>query len=357
MSQCPEDAEAFNAIIAADAECKKCFECGYPNPQWCDINHGVFICLECSGVHRGLGTHLSFVRSSTMDGWTNWKPEKLRQMQIGGNRKARMYFESKGVPKGPIRARYEHEGALRYMSKLEAEAAGTKFDEAAWRPPQWSIKSSASSAGSNTARYQGLGSSGGGSGVGGRQQQSESDWFSALSSGWNTVAQKTAEVAQAAAATTATLVDQTAKQVEEVKVKEKASESLAAISSGWSWAIGNVAAAASSWTKPAPSSDDDDGLGVLTRNVGKSEQQFGSIEHRAEPPSKPAAGIRGSTWDDDDEDGFSQLKSALPRGTTYQGVGGGPATPVDASSAPRKQQQPEASPPPQTKKSDWEWDE
>ena len=354
MSQCPEDAAAFDAIIAADSECKKCFECGYPNPQWCDINHGIFVCLECSGVHRGLGTHLSFVRSSTMDGWTNWKPEKLRQMQVGGNRRARLYFESKGVPKAPIRARYEHEGALRYMSKLEADAQGVAFDEASWKPPQWSIKSpvSASTSGNsslsqgnnrNPQRYQGMGSGGPRQQ---QQQQSESDWFSALSSGWNTIAQKTSEVAQTAVATTATLVDQPAKKVEEVKMKDNAAEG---ISSGWSWAIGNVTSIASGWSKPA---EDDDGLGALTKNIDKSQQKFGSAEHRAEPASPPAAGVRGGGWDadDDDDDGFANLKANLPRGTNYEGVGGGPA--------PRSSQQQAAasSPPPQTKKSDWEWD-
>jgi len=45
-------------------ENKVCFDCPAKNPSWCTIPYGAYVCLECSGVHRSLGTHLTFIRSS-----------------------------------------------------------------------------------------------------------------------------------------------------------------------------------------------------------------------------------------------------------------------------------------------------
>lgn len=45
-------------------------------PDWASINLGVLVCLECSGVHRNLGTHISKVRSTILD-TKAWDPELL----------------------------------------------------------------------------------------------------------------------------------------------------------------------------------------------------------------------------------------------------------------------------------------
>jgi len=53
--------------ILAIAGNETCADCAEVDPEWVSINLGVVLCIECSGIHRGLGTHVSKVRSLTLD--------------------------------------------------------------------------------------------------------------------------------------------------------------------------------------------------------------------------------------------------------------------------------------------------
>ena len=39
-----------------------CAECSAPEPDWASLNLGILLCIECSGVHRNLGVHISKVQ-------------------------------------------------------------------------------------------------------------------------------------------------------------------------------------------------------------------------------------------------------------------------------------------------------
>ncbi|CAJ0836146.1 2160_t:CDS:2, partial [Entrophospora sp. SA101] len=65
---------------------------GFPDPQWASTNFGILLCIECSGIHRSLGVHVSKVRSLMLD---KWEPESIEVMLRLGNSKTNEIFEAK----------------------------------------------------------------------------------------------------------------------------------------------------------------------------------------------------------------------------------------------------------------------
>ncbi|KAJ7479968.1 hypothetical protein B0H11DRAFT_2025997 [Mycena galericulata] len=95
-------------------ENKLCADCKRNDPRWASWNLGVFLCIRCSGIHRGMGTHISKVKSVDLDVWT---PEQMQSIQKWGNRLANLYWEAHLKP-GHIPPEHKMESFIR--SKYES---------------------------------------------------------------------------------------------------------------------------------------------------------------------------------------------------------------------------------------------
>lgn len=93
-----------------------CADCGSGSKvEWVSINLGIILCIECSGIHRSLGTHISKVRSLTLD-IKSFTIDIVEVLLLIGNRVSNMVWEAKLDSNLKIGAQATREQRLKFIT-------------------------------------------------------------------------------------------------------------------------------------------------------------------------------------------------------------------------------------------------
>lgn len=94
-----------------------CADCGSGlKTEWVSINLGIILCIECSGIHRSLGTHISKVRSLTLD-TTSFTTDIVEILLQVGNRISNMVWEAKLEPSQKLNAQATRDQRLKFITE------------------------------------------------------------------------------------------------------------------------------------------------------------------------------------------------------------------------------------------------
>ena len=100
-----------------------CADCGSnAKVEWVSINLAIIICIECSGIHRSLGTHISKIRSLTLD-ITSFTPDIVDLLHQVGNRVANMVWEARLDPALKLSPQANREQRLKFITAKYVDRA------------------------------------------------------------------------------------------------------------------------------------------------------------------------------------------------------------------------------------------
>jgi ADP-ribosylation factor GTPase-activating protein 1 len=83
--------------------------------HWASLNNSIFLCMECSGIHRGYGVNISYVRSVTLNTLTN---TQLKTLEIGGNKRLKEFLKQHRAPSYLSKKQIYSSKILNYYRKL-----------------------------------------------------------------------------------------------------------------------------------------------------------------------------------------------------------------------------------------------
>ena len=90
--------------------------------EWVSINLGVVLCIECSGIHRSLGTHVSKIRSLTLD-IVSFTSDIVEIIMLIGNRISNQVWEAKLDPALKPAPTASRDQRLKFITEKYADRA------------------------------------------------------------------------------------------------------------------------------------------------------------------------------------------------------------------------------------------
>lgn len=103
-------------IIDMNIKNKRCFDCGDSDPKWVSLNHGIFLCLKCAGLHRNFKLNISTIRSIEID---SWNKHQLLSISLGGNENFEIFLKEYNLLNDNLNLKYKSKASDYYRQLLK----------------------------------------------------------------------------------------------------------------------------------------------------------------------------------------------------------------------------------------------
>ncbi|BFZ57861.1 hypothetical protein PYCC9005_004916 [Savitreella phatthalungensis] len=125
-----EPRKLLSTIREAAPENSRCADCGSSaKVEWVSINLCAILCIECSGVHRSLGSHISKVRSLLLD-TNSFNRDLVELLVLTGNRVANQIFDANAhilAPQDRPSEKSSRDHRVRYITAKYVDRAFVEY--------------------------------------------------------------------------------------------------------------------------------------------------------------------------------------------------------------------------------------